>query len=121
MYSSGMALRLAFAVATHADADVLIVDEALAVGDGYFQKKSIDRITAFQKRGGTLLFCSHALYYVALLCERAIWLKKGVLVISSQARCSAASAALARSRHSLSAGSSCGPASGSSSRSSGSG
>jgi energy-coupling factor transporter ATP-binding protein EcfA2 len=76
-YSSGMALRLAFAVATHADADVLIVDEALAVGDGYFQKKSIDRITDFQKRGGTLLFCSHALYYVALLCDRAIWLKQG--------------------------------------------
>jgi ABC-type polysaccharide/polyol phosphate transport system ATPase subunit len=76
-YSSGMALRLAFAVATHADADVLIVDEALAVGDGYFQKKSVDRITDFQKRGGTLLFCSHALYYVALLCDRAIWLKQG--------------------------------------------
>src|SRR6266508_4598425 len=76
-YSSGMALRLAFAVATHAQADVLIVDEALAVGDGYFQKKSIDRITEFQKRGGTLLFCSHALYYVALLCQRAIWLRQG--------------------------------------------
>jgi lipopolysaccharide transport system ATP-binding protein len=53
------------------------VDEALAVGDGYFQKKSIDRITDFQKRGGTLLFCSHALYYVALLCDQAIWLKQG--------------------------------------------
>jgi len=76
-YSSGMALRLAFAVATHANADVLIVDEALAVGDGYFQKKSIDRITEFQKRGGTLLFCSHALYYIALLCDEAIWLKNG--------------------------------------------
>jgi lipopolysaccharide transport system ATP-binding protein len=76
-YSSGMALRLAFAVATHADADVLIVDEALAVGDGYFQKKSVDRITEFHRRGGTLLFCSHALYYVALLCDSAIWLKNG--------------------------------------------
>jgi ABC-type polysaccharide/polyol phosphate transport system ATPase subunit len=76
-YSSGMALRLAFAVATHVDADVLIVDEALAVGDGYFQKKSIDRITEFHKRGGTLLFCSHALYYVAMLCDRAIWLRDG--------------------------------------------
>jgi hypothetical protein len=76
-YSSGMALRLAFAVATHADAEILIVDEALAVGDGYFQKKSIDRITDFQKRGGTLLFCSHALYYVALLCDQAIWLRQG--------------------------------------------
>ncbi len=78
-YSSGMTLRLAFSVATHAQADVLIVDEALAVGDGYFQKKSIDRITEFQKRGGTLLFCSHALYYIALLCEQAIWLKQGLV------------------------------------------
>jgi len=77
-YSSGMALRLAFSVATHADADVLIIDEALAVGDGYFQKKSIDRITEFHRQGGTLLFCSHALYYVALLCDQAIWLKNGV-------------------------------------------
>jgi ABC-type polysaccharide/polyol phosphate transport system ATPase subunit len=76
-YSSGMALRLAFAVATHADADVLIIDEALAVGDGYFQKKSVDRITSFQKNGGTLLFCSHALYYVAMLCDRALWLREG--------------------------------------------
>ena len=84
-YSSGMALRLAFAVATHADADLLIVDEALAVGDGYFQKKSIDRITDFQKRGGTLLFCSHALYYVALLCDRAIWLKRGEVAAAGDA------------------------------------
>src|SRR5262245_2618920 len=76
-YSSGMVLRLAFAVATHADAEILIVDEALAVGDGYFQKKSVDRITEFHRRGGTLLFCSHALYYVALLCDSAIWLRNG--------------------------------------------
>ncbi len=76
-YSSGMVLRLAFAVATHADAEILIVDEALAVGDGYFQKKSVDRITEFHRSGGTLLFCSHALYYVALLCDEAIWLKNG--------------------------------------------
>lgn len=84
-YSSGMALRLAFAVATHADADVLIVDEALAVGDGYFQKKSVDRITDFQRRGGTLLFCSHALYYVALLCDRAIWLREGAIACEGSA------------------------------------
>ena len=81
-YSSGMTLRLAFAVATHAEADVLIIDEALAVGDGYFQKKSIDRITDFQKAGGTLLFCSHALYYVALLCGRALWLRGGEIAAS---------------------------------------
>ncbi len=84
-YSSGMGLRLAFAVATHANADVLIVDEALAVGDGYFQKKSIDRITEFQQKGGTLLFCSHALYYIALLCDEAIWLKNGVVAAQGRA------------------------------------
>ena len=76
-YSSGMSVRLAFSVATHVDAEVLIIDEALAVGDGYFQKKSVDRIIAFRERGGTLLFCSHALYYVATLCDRAIWLDHG--------------------------------------------
>src|SRR5262245_38968703 len=84
-YSSGMALRLAFAVATHVDAEILIIDEALAVGDGYFQKKSIDRITDFHKRGGTLLFCSHALYYVATLCDSALWLKEGREAASGQA------------------------------------
>lgn len=76
-YSSGMALRLAFSVATHVDADVLIIDEALAVGDGYFQKKSIDRIVEFKKRGGTLLFCSHAMYYIAMICEDAMWIDHG--------------------------------------------
>jgi lipopolysaccharide transport system ATP-binding protein len=76
-YSSGMTLRLAFSVATHVDADVLIIDEALAVGDGYFQKKSIDRIVDFKKRGGTLLFCSHAMYYIAMICEDAIWIDHG--------------------------------------------
>ncbi len=76
-YSSGMALRLAFSVATHVDADVLIIDEALAVGDGYFQKKSIDRIVEFKKRGGTLLFCSHAMYYIAMICDEAMWIDHG--------------------------------------------
>ncbi len=76
-YSSGMALRLAFSVATHVDADLLIIDEALAVGDGYFQKKSIDRIVEFKKRGGTLLFCSHAMYYIAMICDEAMWIDHG--------------------------------------------
>ena len=84
-YSSGMALRLAFAVATHGDADVLIVDEALSVGDGYFQKKSVDRITEFHRRGGTLLFCSHAMYYVALLCDSAVWLRNGAVAAQGRA------------------------------------
>ncbi len=76
-YSTGMAMRLAFAVATHVDPDVLVVDEALAVGDGYFQKKCIDRIREIKDRGTTILFCSHAMYFVTLFCERALWIDHG--------------------------------------------
>jgi lipopolysaccharide transport system ATP-binding protein len=76
-YSTGMAMRLAFAVATHVDPDVLIVDEALAVGDGYFQKKCVDKIREIKERGTTILFCSHAMYYVTMFCERALWLSRG--------------------------------------------
>ncbi|HEX9671158.1 MAG TPA: ABC transporter ATP-binding protein [Thermoanaerobaculia bacterium] len=76
-YSTGMAMRLGFSIATQVEPDVLIVDEALSVGDGYFQKKCIDRLTAFLAGGGTLLFCSHAMYYVTAFCRRALWLKQG--------------------------------------------
>jgi len=76
-YSTGMVMRLAFAVATGVDADVLVVDEALAVGDGYFQKKCIDRIREIHGRGTTILFCSHSMYYVTMFCERALWLASG--------------------------------------------
>ncbi len=76
-YSTGMVMRLAFAVATHVDPDVLVVDEALAVGDGYFQKKCVDRIVAIRDRGTTVLFCSHSMYYVSLFCKRALWLRHG--------------------------------------------
>ena len=76
-YSTGMAMRLAFAVATSVEPDVLIVDEALAVGDGYFQKKCIDQILRIRERGATILFCSHAMYYVTMFCERAVWLEDG--------------------------------------------
>ncbi|MFN7942671.1 MAG: ABC transporter ATP-binding protein [Thermoanaerobaculia bacterium] len=76
-YSSGMAMRLGFAIATQVDPDLLIVDEALSVGDGYFQKKCMDRILEFVERGKTLLFCSHAMYYISEFCERALWLRNG--------------------------------------------
>ena len=76
-YSSGMAMRLAFSIATELDPAVLIVDEALSVGDGYFQKKCMDRLLLFRQRGGTLLLCSHALYYVAAYCENTVWLRDG--------------------------------------------
>ncbi len=77
VYSTGMAMRLGFAIAAQVEPDVLIVDEALAVGDGYFQKKCIDRLERFVSGGGTLLFCSHAMYYVSAFCQRALWLRRG--------------------------------------------
>lgn len=76
-YSSGMYMRLAFSVAVNVDPDILVIDEALAVGDGHFQKKCIDKIREFQQRGRTILFCSHALYYISTLCSRTIWLDRG--------------------------------------------
>jgi lipopolysaccharide transport system ATP-binding protein len=76
-YSSGMIMRLAFSIATSVNPDILIIDEALSVGDHYFQQKCIDRMTRFRKRGKTILFCSHSTYSVNLLCNRAIWLHKG--------------------------------------------
>ena len=76
-YSSGMFLRLAFSIATAAEPDVLVIDEALAVGDQRFQAKCTDRIMNFLAAGGTLLFCSHNLYQVKKLCRQAIWLERG--------------------------------------------
>lgn len=76
-YSSGMFMRLAFAVATSAEPDVLVVDEALAVGDGAFARKSFDRIMQFKEMGKTILFCSHSLYQVESICDRALWMEQG--------------------------------------------
>ncbi|MCL4556636.1 MAG: ABC transporter ATP-binding protein, partial [Gammaproteobacteria bacterium] len=80
-YSSGMFVRLAFAVATSIEPDILIIDEALSVGDGAFSRKSFDRIMALKARGTTILFCSHALYQIEALCDRAIWLKDGKVAL----------------------------------------
>lgn len=76
-YSSGMAVRLAFALVTAIEPDLLIIDEALAVGDQHFQKKCVERIDAFRRNGCTILFCSHSLYHVRQLCDSALWLDKG--------------------------------------------
>lgn len=76
-YSSGMFVRLAFAVATCVEPDILIVDEALSVGDGAFARKSFSRIMKFKQAGKTILFCSHALYQVEAICDRVIWLDQG--------------------------------------------
>lgn len=76
-YSSGMTVRLAFALVTAVQPDVLIVDEALAVGDQSFQKKCIERILRFRENGCTILFCSHSPYHIRHLCDAALWLKNG--------------------------------------------
>lgn len=76
-YSSGMYMRLAFSVAVNVNPDILVIDEALAVGDGHFQKKCIEKIREFQQEGKTILFCSHALYYISSICGRALWLDQG--------------------------------------------
>jgi len=76
-YSSGMYMRLAFSVAVNVNPDILVIDEALAVGDGHFQKKCVDKIREFQEEGKTILFCSHAMYHVNTVCRRALWLDHG--------------------------------------------
>ncbi len=76
-YSSGMRLRLGFAVAAHLDPDVLVVDEVLAVGDAGFQKKCINAMQGLQSSGRTVLFVSHNLAAVEHLCARAIWIEGG--------------------------------------------
>jgi ABC-2 type transport system ATP-binding protein/lipopolysaccharide transport system ATP-binding protein len=76
-YSSGMYLRLAFAVAAHLEPDVLVVDEILAVGDAEFQRKCITRMQEAEEEGRTLVFVSHDLETLSKLCERSLWLESG--------------------------------------------
>ncbi len=76
-YSSGMYMRLAFSVAVNVEPEILVIDEALAVGDGHFQKKCVDKLREFQSNGRTILFCSHAMYYISSICRRALWLDHG--------------------------------------------
>ena len=78
-YSSGMYMRLAFAVATSVEPDILVIDEALSVGDGAFARKSFDRIMGLKDAGKTILFCSHSMYQVEALCSRALWIEAGTL------------------------------------------
>lgn len=79
-YSSGMYSRLAFSISIHVDPEILIVDEALSVGDARFIAKCMKRIKDIQKSGTTILFVSHDVGTVRTLCDRAIWLDKGTLV-----------------------------------------
>lgn len=76
-YSSGMYMRLAFSVAINVDAEILLIDEILAVGDAAFQKKCIDKMKELKKSGKTIIFVSHSPEAVKFLCDRSIWIKNG--------------------------------------------
>ena len=78
-YSSGMQLRLAFAVAAHLEPEILIIDEVLAVGDAEFQKKCLGKMNEISKSGRTVIFVSHDMNAIEQLCNKAIILKKGTL------------------------------------------
>ncbi|HEX2374159.1 MAG TPA: ABC transporter ATP-binding protein [Actinomycetota bacterium] len=80
-YSSGMYVRLAFAVAVHVDPDMLLVDEVLAVGDEPFQRRCMERIKQFQREGRTIVFVTHGLDQVRQLCDRVIMLEDGRVVV----------------------------------------
>jgi ABC-type polysaccharide/polyol phosphate transport system ATPase subunit len=80
-YSSGMYVRLAFSVATSVSPDILVIDEALSVGDGDFSRRSFDRIMKMRDAGTTILFCSHSLYQLETLCSRSLWIEQGQLML----------------------------------------
>jgi lipopolysaccharide transport system ATP-binding protein len=85
-YSTGMAVRLAFSLATAVEPDMLVTDEVLAVGDEAFQKKCIRWMERFLSGGGTLILCSHNSYHVRKLCHRAVWLWQGRVRAVGEAR-----------------------------------
>jgi ABC-2 type transport system ATP-binding protein/lipopolysaccharide transport system ATP-binding protein len=85
-YSSGMLSRLAFAIATSGKADILIVDEVLAVGDFRFQQKCIDRIQGMMNEGTTVLFVSHSIEQVEAICNKVAWIKSGELHMFGDAK-----------------------------------
>jgi ABC-type polysaccharide/polyol phosphate transport system ATPase subunit len=85
-YSSGMSVRLGFSVAVHLEPDILLLDEVLAVGDAAFQAKCLDRITELRNKGKTILFISHDLAALERLCNRALLLERGELVLSDTPR-----------------------------------
>jgi lipopolysaccharide transport system ATP-binding protein len=80
IYSTGMAMRLGFAVTAHMEPDVLLIDEVLSVGDAAFERKCLDRIRRLKMDGCTIVFISHALDRIREMCDEAIWLHKGLIV-----------------------------------------
>lgn len=85
-YSSGMLMRLGFAIAVHVDADILMVDEVLAVGDAHFQQKCYRKIQEFQDQKRTILFVSHDMEAVRQVAQRVLWLDRGVLRADGDAK-----------------------------------
>ena len=85
-YSSGMYMRLAFAVAINVDADILLIDEILAVGDAAFQAKCFQRLQEIKARGTTIVIVSHSLSQIEQICERTIWLDDGVIRLEGKPR-----------------------------------
>jgi lipopolysaccharide transport system ATP-binding protein len=79
-YSSGMVMRLAFSIAIHADPKCFVVDEALSVGDAHFQQKCMNRLRMFREKGGSIIFVSHDMNAIKLLCDKAILLNQGAVV-----------------------------------------
>ena len=84
-YSSGMFMRLAFAVAINVNADILLVDEILSVGDEHFQNKCIEKMLELKNEGKTMVFVTHSMESVKKLCTRAIWLYNGEIEMDGQA------------------------------------
>ncbi len=78
-YSTGMRMRLAFSLVATLAPDILIVDEALTVGDHYFQKKCLDHITKIKQAGHTIIFCSHNTHQIGMFCEKTLWIKQGTI------------------------------------------
>ena len=84
-YSSGMYARLGFAVAVHSDPEVLLVDEALSVGDAFFGEKCVEKMHEFQRRGTTIVIVSHDLSLISSFCERVLWMEHGSVVAEGSA------------------------------------
>lgn len=79
-YSSGMFMRLAFSVAINVDADILLIDEILSVGDEHFQNKCFEKMKELKSQGKTMVFVTHSMQSVKNLCDRAVWLKDGIIM-----------------------------------------